>query len=161
MVQPSRLHGSAMHQGEEASPANTRKSLPRLSQGDIVRLRGTTMWSLMVSVISMTASRSYRLRAEDGRMLRRNRRHVQTGEPYAETTSDDTAKESRPIASPQVLVAHSPAGSTSRTSGSTLGTCGTQQCTASTAGSSVPDASPSPAPRRSSRNARHPATPSL
>ncbi|XP_070386197.1 uncharacterized protein [Dermacentor albipictus] len=136
------------------------KPLPKLSRGDVVRLRGTRTWSRKARVRGTQAPRSYQLVTEDGQVLRRNRKHlIRTDEPYDETSSedgDDTTETSTPVDNPQVPAMHSSAGSTSQASESSRTTAGAQQCPANTEGRPTPDSVLTPAPRRSSRNTRPP-----
>nr|XP_054926424.1 uncharacterized protein LOC126530616 [Dermacentor andersoni] len=136
------------------------KPLPKLSRGDVVRLRGTRTWSRKARVRGTQAPRSYQLVTEDGQVLRRNRKHlIRTDEPYDETSSedgDDTTETSTPVDNPQVPAMHSSAGSTSQASESSRTTDGAQQCPANTEGRPTPDSVLTPAPRRSSRNTRPP-----
>ncbi|XP_070378753.1 uncharacterized protein [Dermacentor albipictus] len=136
------------------------KPLPKLSRGDVVRLRGTRTWSRKARVRGTQAPRSYQLVTEDGQVLRRNRKHlIRTDEPYDETSSedgDDTTDTSTPVDNPQVPAMHSSAGSTSQASESSRTTAGAQQCSANTEGRPTPDSVLTPAPRRSSRNTRPP-----
>nr|XP_054928052.1 uncharacterized protein LOC129385442 [Dermacentor andersoni] len=136
------------------------KPLPKLSRGDVVRLRGTRTWSRKARVRGTQAPRSYQLVTEHGQVLRRNRKHlIRTDEPYDETSSedgDDTTETSTPVDNPQVPAMHSSAGSTSQASESSRTTDGAQQCPANTEGRPTPDSVLTPAPRRWSRNTRPP-----
>lgn len=69
--------------------ASSGKPLSPLEKGSVVRLRNAT-WSPKGTVVRTTSPRSYEVETEDGRVFRRNRRHLlQTREQCSEGASDD------------------------------------------------------------------------
>lgn len=71
------------------SQAQGGRPLPPLQKGDVVRLRDAA-WSRKAQVVGSPYPRSYLVKTEDQKLLRRNRRHLlQTGERFIEESDDD------------------------------------------------------------------------
>ena len=70
----------------------TAKNLPPLNPNDTVRYQGKQTWEPAVILDRHSAPRSYNIKTAEGRVLRRNRRHLRkTSErpPNVTTTIDD------------------------------------------------------------------------
>ncbi|XP_049269695.1 uncharacterized protein K02A2.6-like isoform X2 [Rhipicephalus sanguineus] len=71
------------------SQAQGGRPLPPLQKGVVVRLRDAA-WSRKAQVVGSPYPRSYLVKTEDQKLLRRNRRHLlQTGERFIEESDDD------------------------------------------------------------------------
>ncbi|XP_075738735.1 uncharacterized protein LOC142784003 [Rhipicephalus microplus] len=71
------------------SQAQGGRPLPPLQNGDVVRLRDAA-WSRKAQVVGSPYPRSYLVKTENQKLLRRNRRHLlQTGERFIEERDDD------------------------------------------------------------------------
>ncbi|KAL3219382.1 hypothetical protein MRX96_030401 [Rhipicephalus microplus] len=71
------------------SQAQGGRPLPPLQKGDVVRLRDAA-WSRKAQVVGSPYIRSYLVKTEDQKLLRRNRRPLlQTGEWFIEESDDD------------------------------------------------------------------------
>lgn len=91
------------------------KPLSPLDKGSVVRLRNTT-WSPKGTVARRTSPRSYEVKTEDGRVFRRNRRHLlETREQCAASASDDDD-----YGSPDSTFVDSSASASSSTVGDTV-----------------------------------------
>nr|XP_054917162.1 uncharacterized protein K02A2.6-like [Dermacentor andersoni] len=105
-VSPVRKH----HQAKAGKP------LPILRRGTKVRLQDATSWSPKAKVVGETAPRSYLVRTQDHRVLRRNRRHLlRTGEQHS-GESDDDCEEIPPCESSRAPAPAAPAEPTAQAS---------------------------------------------
>lgn len=81
-------------------------SLPVLAKGDTVRIQDDSGWTVKATVQDRVDPRSYVLRTEDGRCLRRNRQHIlKTKETVmlrdADEEYEDNARNGTPAGQPQ------------------------------------------------------------
>ncbi|KAL1477586.1 hypothetical protein MTO96_035621 [Rhipicephalus appendiculatus] len=81
-------------QPAEQPPEARGRCLPALKKGEVVRVKDEA-WNRKAQVLGQVAPRSYQVATEDGRRLRRNRRHLlRTREQYREEPVDNESSSS-------------------------------------------------------------------
>ncbi|XP_049516824.1 uncharacterized protein LOC125942652 [Dermacentor silvarum] len=81
---PDFSHHSSVSVTKHKQPEARGRCLPALKKGEVVRVQDKA-WARKAQVLGRVAPRSYEVATEDGRRLRRNRRHLlRTREQYRE-----------------------------------------------------------------------------
>lgn len=88
---PDFSHHSSVSVTKHKQPEARGRCLPALKKGEVVRVQDKA-WTRKAQVLGRVAPRSYEVATEDGRRLRRNRRHLlRTREQYREQVESESS----------------------------------------------------------------------